>query len=331
MRAVLVMNRRAGTLSGRPELPGLIEAALREGGFDLTVIPEAAAPDIDGQFEAALATGAPIVIVGGGDGTIRSVAARLAGTERILAILPLGTLNLLARDLGMPLDPLEAAQALSRARPASIDLGEVNGQLFTCQSVIGLPNTLGRTRQRFRRKSGLHAVIRVVLAVIRALLRQRPMRLAVMAPGWRKPWRLWTRAMSIVNNGYEEGTGLMFHRARLDGGTLSLYVSRNFSVGWTARMLIAMALGSWKRSRDINILTSPAFTIHSRRSRLLVMNDGEGSILRTPLEYRLRPRALRVLAPPREADTMASAQLSPSATPEPPAVAADGPPAVAAA
>ncbi|HEY8613024.1 MAG TPA: diacylglycerol kinase family protein [Roseomonas sp.] len=300
-RAVLVMNNRAGTLVGRPELPALIVEALRRAGFDLTVIGEDAAPDIGGRIEAAIATDVPIVIVGGGDGTIRSVGARLAGSGRVLGILPLGTLNLLARDLGIPLEPLAAAEALGNAAPHAIDVGEVNGQAFLCQSVIGLPNTVGRARQRFRRKGGFYTVIRVVLAAIRALLRQRPMRLMVNAPGWEKPWRLWTRAMSIVNNGYEEGTGLMFHRPRLDGGSLYLYVSRNFSIGWTAKMLIAMALGMWKRSSDIHILTGPALSIHSRRRRLLVMNDGEGSVLPTPLQYTLRPRALTVLAPPQAA------------------------------
>ncbi|MFH5924779.1 diacylglycerol/lipid kinase family protein [Roseomonas xinghualingensis] len=297
-RAVLVMNNRAGTLAGRPELPAQIVAALREAGFDLTVIGEEVTPDISDRLEAALATDAPVVIVGGGDGTIRSAAARLARTDRVLGILPLGTLNLLARDLGIPLEPLAAAEALGRATPRAIDAGEVNGEIFLCQSVIGLPNMVGRARQRFRRRGGFYAVIRVVLAAIRALLHQRPMRLMVNAPGWERPWRLWTRAMSIVNNGYEEGTGLMFHRPRLDGGSLYLYVSRKFSVGWTAKMLIAMALGRWKRSSDIRILTGPAFSIHSRRRRLLVMNDGEGAVLSTPLQYAIHPRAITVLAPP---------------------------------
>ncbi|WP_458096091.1 diacylglycerol/lipid kinase family protein [Roseomonas sp. WA12] len=297
-RAVLVLNERAGTLAGRPELPDLVFAALRRAGFDLTIIGEDAAPDMGGRVEAAIATDVNTVIVGGGDGTIRGVAARLADTGRVLGVLPLGTLNLLARDLGIPLDPLEAAEALGRAAPRAIDVAEVNGQTFLCQSVLGLTNTIGRTRQRFRRKGGFYAVVRVVAVVIRALLRQRPMRLMVNAPGWQKPWRLWTRAMSIVNNGYAEGTGLMFHRSRLDGGTLHLYVSRNFSIGWSAKMLIAMALGMWKRSSDIHILTSPAFSIHSRRRSLVVMNDGEGSVLSTPLQYTLRPRALLVLAPP---------------------------------
>ena len=297
-RAVLVMNGRAGTLSARPELPRLIPQTLRSAGFDLTIIAEDAAPDMQGRVEAAIATDAPVVIVGGGDGTIRSVAARLGESGKVLAVLPLGTLNLLARDLGMPLDPVEAALALGRATERRIDVGEVNGEVFLCQSVIGLPNTINRYRELHRREKTWRSLLKVFVAAFRTLLRQRPHRLMVNAPGWHKPWRIWTRALSVVNNDYEEGTGRMFHRPSLDGGALHLYVSRRFSIGWSAKMLLAMALGIWKRSREIEIVSGPAFTIRSRRRRLRVMNDGEACILATPLQYAIHPRALTVLAPP---------------------------------
>jgi diacylglycerol kinase family enzyme len=296
-RAVLVMNERAGTLASRPDLPAQIIAALRAAGFDLTIIGEDVVSGMSARLDAAIASDAPVVIVGGGDGTIRGIASRLANTGRVLGILPLGTLNLLARDLRIPLDPLEAALALGRATPRAMDVAEVNGVVFLCQSVIGVPNAIGRHRERYRGEKTWRALLRLVFAAVRALLRHRPHRLAINAPGWQRPWRIWTRALSVVNNGYEEGAGLMFHRPRLDSGQLYLYVSRNFSIGWSAKMLAAMALGIWKRSREIEILSGAAFTIHSRRRRLRVMNDGEASILRTPLQYSLRPRALMVLAP----------------------------------
>jgi len=296
------MNGRAGTLSARPELPQLIPDTLRAAGFDLTIIAEDAAPDMQGRVEAAIATDAPIVIVGGGDGTIRSVAARLGESGKTLAVLPLGTLNLLARDLGMPLDPVEAALALGRATERRIDVGEVNGEVFLCQAVIGLPNYINRYRELHRREKSWRSLLKVFIAAARFLLRQRPHRLMINAPGWHRPWRIWTRALSVVNNGYEEGAGRMFHRPRLDGGELHLYVSRRFSIGWSAKMLLAMAFGMWKRSREIEIVSGPAFTIRSRRRSLRVMNDGEACILRTPLQFVMRPRALTVLAPPPEAD-----------------------------
>lgn len=300
-RAALVLNERAGTLSGRPDLPDLIEAELRAAGFDLVVIREDAvahgAANIPGRIEAAIASGAPVVIVGGGDGTIRAVGAQLAGTGRTLGVLPLGTLNLLARDLRIPLDPLEAARVLGRAATQAMDVGVVNGEAFLCQSVIGAPNAIARVRERHRRERTWRSLFRVVLATIRVLRRRRPYRLTVMAPGWRRPWRLWTRALSVVNNEYDEAPGAMFRRAVLDRGVLTLHVSRGFSMAWSLRMLLRMALGAWKRDEGLAILGAAAFTILSRRRRLRVMNDGEAVVLTTPLQYEIRPRALQVLVP----------------------------------
>lgn len=300
-RAALVLNERAGTLQGRPDLPDLIEDELRAAGFDLTVIRENAvahgAANIPGRIEAAIATGAPVVIVGGGDGTIRGVGAQLAGTGRTLGILPLGTLNLLARDLRIPLEPLEAARAIGRATTQSMDVGSVNGEAFLCQSVVGVPNAVSRVRERHRREKTWRSFLRVIFGIFRALHRRRPYRLTVTAPGWRRPWRLWTRALSVVNNAYDEAPGAMFRRPVLDGGVLTLHVSRSFSMIWSLKMLLRMALGAWKRDSDVAILGEPAFTIRSRRHSLRVMNDGEACVLTTPLRYEVRPRALQVLVP----------------------------------
>ncbi len=300
-RAALVLNERAGTLSARPELKPEIVAALRAAGFDLTVIGEDAVAhgpaNLPGRIEAAIATGAPVILVGGGDGTIRAVAALLAGTGRAMGVLPLGTLNLLARDLRLPLDPVAAARALARATPQPMDVGSVNGETFLCQSVVGIPNAIARLRERHRRERSWRSLLHVVVGAIRTLRRRRPYRLTVVAPGWRRPWRLWTRALSVVNNAYEEAPGAMFRRPVLDGGRLFLYVSRGFSVIWSLRMLARMALGRWRRDADIATLTEPAFTILSRRRHLRVMNDGEVSVLATPLRYETRPGALLMLVP----------------------------------
>ncbi|WP_376088563.1 diacylglycerol/lipid kinase family protein [Roseomonas sp. CCTCC AB2023176] len=298
-RAALVLNERAGTLLSRPELVQLVEEELRAAGFDLLVIR---AGDVEGtgisaRIEAAIESGAPVVIVGGGDGTIRAVGAQLAGTGRTLGVIPVGTLNLLARDLRLPLEPLEAAQALGRATTRAIDVGMLNGEAFLCQSVIGAPNAIARFREQYRHQRTWRALLRVVFAFVRAMRRKRPYRLTVMAPGWRRPWRLWTRALSVVNNEYDEAPGAMFRRVTLDGGRLTLHVPRRFTMVWSVRMLLRMALGAWKRDADVAILSEPGFVILSRRPHLRVMNDGEVAVLDTPLRYEVRPRALNVLVP----------------------------------
>jgi diacylglycerol kinase family enzyme len=295
LRAALLLNRRAGTLISRPELVTLLPAALRRAGLDVTDIGDEAG-DLPARLEAALALQPDVLVVGGGDGTLRTVAARLAGGPVALAVLPLGTMNLLARDLGMPLAPEEAAQALGRAAIRAIDVAEVNGEVFLCQSVIGLPNRMGLHREKVRGRSGLASRWRVTLAFARAIWRYPPQRLGLRCDGGPMR-RIWTRALSIVNNRYIEAPGRLFHRPRLDEAVLNLHAARGFGVWWAVRLLAAMAVGRWRQHVDLISMEATALEIVSRSRHVRVMNDGEAMLLATPLRYSIRPGALRVLAP----------------------------------
>ncbi|ONG45268.1 diacylglycerol kinase [Pseudoroseomonas deserti] len=308
MRATLLLNPRAGTLLDQPELPARLEAALRDAGFFLDVIGAEAGDTLPQRLDAALATKNPVLIVGGGDGTLRSAAARLVGRDIALGLLPLGTMNLLARDLGLPLDPVEAAHALGQAGIRAIDLAEVNGEIFLCQSVVGLPNRLGLHRERIRGDGRLAARWRMAVAALRAFWRHPPLRLAWQLEDG-PPRRAWTRALSVVSNEYADAPGRMFHRPRLDGGRLSLHVAQDFGVWWVLRLLLAMAAGRWRHRRGLITETAPALSILSRRRHLRVMNDGEALLLETPLRYRIHPGALRVLAP---AEVAAPARAAPA-------------------
>jgi diacylglycerol kinase family enzyme len=302
MRAALLLNPRAGTLLARPELLDRIPAALRQAGMEVLDIGDDAGPDLDAKLEAALALRPDLLVVGGGDGSIRAAAARLAGGPGALAVLPLGTMNLLARDLGVPLEPDEAAAALEHACFREIDVGLVNGEVFLCQSVIGLPNRMGLHRERVRGRHGLAARWRVVVAFARALWRHPPLRLGLRADG-QEVNRVWTSAVSVVNNTYDEVPGHFFHRPRLDAGVLSWLVARDFGVWWSARLLASMALGRWRKGAEVISGEAATLDILSRRRHLRVMNDGEAMLLQTPLRYSIQPRALRVLAPRAEEAT----------------------------
>jgi lipid kinase YegS len=105
--------------------------ALRESGWELAVRLTWEGGDAARLVDEALAAGYPTLIAGGGDGTLREVAEAmaLAGSDASLALLPLGTANDFCRAAGIPLPPAEALSLLE-FEPRSIDLGEVDGQLF---------------------------------------------------------------------------------------------------------------------------------------------------------------------------------------------------------
>jgi diacylglycerol kinase family enzyme len=250
------------------------------------------------RLDDAIAHGADAVVVGGGDGTIAAAGGKLMGTGTALGILPLGTMNMLAKDLGIPLELGAAADALARGTIRAIDVAEVNGHAYLCNSVIGSPSWMGRHRERHRGQASLRTRIAFAIASLRAAWRHRPMRLLVQADTQRRPIRLWTRALAVSNNRYAEGFGQVMARPRLDTGELTVYVARRYGLWWWVRLMLGMFLGTWRGSHLVHERAAHQVTIHSPRQALRVMSDGEAHILTSPLTYRIHPGALRVIVPP---------------------------------
>lgn len=315
-RVAVVVNTRSGGLLGRAgeEAAAEVALALSAAGLEPVVVPEAAG-DLSARLDRAVAAGADAVIVGGGDGSIAAAAQRLAGTGTALGILPLGTMNMLARDLGIPADLGGAAAVLATGAVRAIDVAEVNGHVFLCLSVLGLPTALGRHRERQRGAGGgLLARLRLVLAGLRTLARHPPLRLEVALPG-AAPRPVLTRALAIANNAYAEGLGQLFARTRLDRGELVLYRAHRFGAWWIVTMLAAMALGAWRDRAGIDALASGGpieVRASGRRRAIRVMNDGEALLLSPPLRYAIRPGALRVIVP---AGAAAAARAVPETVP----------------
>ncbi|MBU8543603.1 MULTISPECIES: diacylglycerol/lipid kinase family protein [Roseomonadaceae] len=296
MRIAVVINAASGTALGREEIEAEVTRHLTAAGLDAVLVPDHA-EGLLARLDEAVAMGADAVVVGGGDGSIMAAAERLMGKQTALGILPLGTMNMLAKDLGIPLELEAAAIALSHGHIRVIDVADVNGHVFLCSSVIGSPSWLGRHRERGRGKRGWLPRFRFALAALRSEWRHRPMRLSVALEGGRIV-RLWTRALAVANNRYAEGFGLMMARPRLDAGELALYVARRYGAWWWVKLMAGMFLGSWRGSRLVQERTASQVTIGTPRTAIRVMNDGEAMLLTPPLVYRIHPASLRVLVPP---------------------------------
>jgi diacylglycerol kinase family enzyme len=296
-RIAVVINSRSGGLLGREQAAEEVAAKLEAAGLDAVIIPEAEQPDLLARLDRAIAAGADAVIVGGGDGSIAAAAQRLAGTETALGILPCGTMNMLAKDLRIPIDIDAATATLARGTVRAIDVAEVNGHVFLCASVIGLPAALGRHRERHRGESGILARLRLAAAAIRTMVGYPPLRLTIGFRQGAATQAVRARALAVANNAYAEGLGQLFTRTRLDRGELVLYVAQRFGPWWAIRMLLAMALGAWRRDPSLDARVATEIVIDSRRRVLRVMNDGEGMMLAPPLRYTIRPLALKVIVP----------------------------------
>src|SRR5688500_16985766 len=131
MKATVILNAAAGSNASPANITdnGNLSEAFAKAGIEARIVTVAPG-DMNHTLRELIATRPEIVIVGGGDGTIRSAAELIVGTDVRLGVLPLGTLNHFAKDLNLPTDWPDAISALANAREAEVDVGEVNGHVF---------------------------------------------------------------------------------------------------------------------------------------------------------------------------------------------------------
>lgn len=278
----------------RDALTARLQQAMSANGHDVTV--EIVEPvDLAATMAEAMQNRPDVLVIGGGDGTVRSAATLLKDSEVALGILPLGTLNRLARDLEIPIDLEQAASALARAEIRTIDMAELNGRPFLCNSLIGLPPLYSRQRQR-QRGQPLLPRIRGYASVLRHIARSRRKLTIVVDDGVE---RRKVRALSIAvsNNVYADAAGVMLRRPSLDRGELGIYVSRHENGLALAVAFVRAMLGRWRSDPNLEETIAHTCVISSRKPALRVSNDGEVEIIETPLRYRSLPGALKVLAP----------------------------------
>lgn len=250
-----------------------------------------------GRLEAALEAcrrEAPdLLVVVGGDGTVLAAAEAFLGTETAIAVVPAGTVNQLARDLGIPLDPMEAVAALAAGTRRQIDVGLVNGRAFLCTSVIGPLALLQRYREEARGRflASLGSFIRTGLKA----LTLRPSRLALESGS--RSWQQGTRGVIVSVNPFSEVVSRVPQRACLDGGTLAVHAARESGHFPLFRMAAAIVAGRARRDDAISYHETAELTVGSHRRRLVVLNDGEVRRLKTPLRFSVRRSGLTVIVP----------------------------------
>ena len=237
------------------------------------------------------------IVAGGGDGTVNSVASHLVDTEKVLGILPLGTLNHFARDLKLPGDIAAAVEAIAAGRVRKIDVGEVNGRVFLNNSSLGLYPIIVREREK-QQRLGSRKWPAFVWAAFSALRRYPFLNVSLNADG--KQFHRRTPFVFIGNNEYAMEALSIGLRDRLDRGHLSVYITHRTGRWGLVRLALRALLGRLKNEKDFLALQASEVTIETRHKRLRVAFDGEVDVMKGPLRYRVRPGALRVIVPENE-------------------------------
>jgi diacylglycerol kinase family enzyme len=290
---VCILNAHAGS-DGARQAQARLSELFAATGASVTIVMAEGGDALRAPAQQAVVQRCRLVIAAGGDGTVSTVASALTGTDIVLGVLPLGTLNHFAKDLKIPL-ALEAAVAtLFSGRVQAVDVGEVNGRRFVNNSSLGLYPAIVRRREGLQAQgSGKWTAFAQASAY--ALLRYARLTVTLDVKDG-ETVREETPFVFIGNNRYEFSGLRIGERSRLDEGQLWIYrAPRATRVGLLRLALLAL-LG---RTGDSDLVQSSAeeFRIVTRRKRIHVATDGEVTTLATPLNYRILPRALRVMVP----------------------------------
>ncbi len=289
------MNAGAGSIGDerRDQRIAEIEAAFTAAGADVEVIP-CAGKDLTETARRAAASGVDVVVAAGGDGTVSAVATALAGGTVPMGVLPLGTLNHFARDLGMPDEIDAAAQRIVAGEIAHVDVGEVNGRCFVNNSSIGLYPEIVLSREAEQKRTGRRKYWAMAIAAWR-VLRRFPL-LAIQVVTARGSLTSTTPFVFVGNNEYQIEALTLGQRARLDGGRLSMYLVRchgRLRMFW---LMVRALLQRLDSVRDFEATTAAELSVRlGRNRRLHVAADGEVVEMRSPLRYRIRAGALPVM------------------------------------
>jgi diacylglycerol kinase family enzyme len=239
--------------------------------------------------EEAAQTDADVVVGAGGDGTIGVIAATLAGSQKILAVLPLGTFNLFAKRVGIPLDLEAAVRTAVNGQVAAINAGEVNGQTFLSRSSVGLYPLALRHREKMFRRFGRSRLI-ALLSGATALLRWGKV-MTIRLTANAESYLFRSRFIFVCNNPEELDYFHLRGRECIDAGDFAVYLPK-------PRLGVRLLAGKTEENRDFEMVCARELRLEIEPSRVPVSFDGEVRIMESPLRYRLRVGALRVRVPP---------------------------------
>lgn len=288
----VILNQGSGLDAGAD--PGSeIETLFASAGARVRLERVAHGGDLPARARQAVARG-DLVVAAGGDGTVSAVATAATAANATFGVLPTGTLNHFAKDIGMPTDLAAAVQVIVAGRVRRLDAGEVNGRLFINNSSIGIYPRMVWERESERRR-GIEKRLAFGLAMLRTWRQYRTLSGRVLVDD--VPHGVRTPFIFVGNNDYVvEGLRLGGRRA-LDAGHLSVLVAPDCGRFEILALPLRALVGRLKADAGVDSYTAREVVIELRRSRVSVACDGEIVIMPSPLRYRIRPRVLRTIVP----------------------------------
>ncbi len=299
IRATAILNPGSGAQK-QQEFAEELSRVFEEHGGDLRIGLARDSKHIYQFAREAVAEHCPLVLAGGGDGTISAVASVLAGTDTALGVLPMGTFNYFARRLGIPLDIGAAARLCFEGEIRPVSLGEVNERIFLNNASIGLYPSMLREREKTYRRFGRSQFLAYYAALLTLIETRRHMKVFVTTRHEQHEMR--TPLVFAVNNSYQlEQYELEGSECVKEGG-MATYILPPVGRMGLLRLGWRMLRRNLEPHTDFKLVCSEGMRVETSRSTIDVAYDGEMERMQTPLTFRVRKDALRVLVPRDEGE-----------------------------
>ncbi len=299
MRVQLIYNPVAGPRDVADDLAHAI-AYLQEQGWDVTLRQTSGPGDATLYAREAADDGYDMVIAAGGDGTLGEVASGLAHSECILGVLPVGTGNVWAHMVGIPVwTPMqrntlqEAARLLVESQPHHIDLGKVEDRYFVLWAGVGFDAQVAHDIEPHREVRRTFGQLSYIVTALALALGLRGTRVTLDVDG--RVHRRRALMIVVTNIPLYGQWWRLAPQAQLDDGELELYIFKGSKTLDALRQFVLLALGKHRGDPSVDVYNGRLITIRAEK-RLPLHLDGDPAGY-TPLTIEVVPKALRVVIP----------------------------------
>ena len=286
-----IINRQSGTLktADADSIGALIVSCFAEAGKTAQCRFYQAGEFARFLEQSIVSTDAGTILVAGGDGTVSTAASLCIDNDRILGVLPAGTMNLYARTLNVPLDLEAAVRALAKGKTMRCDIGVANGRRFVHQYSVGLQPKIIQERDRASHRSRFNKLLAGLRATVSVVRRPPTFKVRIDKDGAKQEQKL--SFIAVSNNLY--GEGHLPYADKVDGGVLGMYWAGRLGPRENLKLIADLTLGNW--SANPNFVAALAqkkvileFPNRKRSSKAVI--DGELIPVENRVEIGCQPR-----------------------------------------
>jgi len=289
----VIINERSGA-AAKPDAGPEIQSLFEQHGTRIRLERVRDPGDLAARARQAASRG-DVLVAAGGDGTVSAVAAVAVASGATLGVLPMGTLNHFAKDLGLPLDLKSAVKTIVAGQVGQLDVGDVNGRLFVNNSSVGLYPRMVWEREAEQRR-GRRKWTAFGIAVLNTWRNYRMIAARLDVNGSATMVR--TPFIFVGNNQYTAEGFRLGGRSRLNDGLLSIFVAPECGRFEILSLPVRAMTGRLRSdAAPFVAFQTDTVTVDVMHRRTSVALDGEVLLMAPPLVYRVRARALRAIVP----------------------------------